>query len=236
MAWLVSSPEKTRPALAGAAARPHITVGHRRRRPRNPNMQTTSPSAPLRVLTTHKVFGPFVNFDFLIEKATHELNLSFAEGVRGAEIFYWHAMNFSVSIHSIADYLWWVKASSDPQWHKCQNDLVNCRQLECQNAFVNWVTTKNDCISAFLDLSNTYKHSERARTHNVKSLHIYEDHEIIKNSDPPDELEIRNCIIGKAQAKDAVSWPVIMTEKGRLIYYRYAAESALDWWRQYERQ
>jgi hypothetical protein len=130
-------------------------------------MQKTSPSAPLRVLTAHNVFGPFVNFDFLIEKASHELNLSFAEGQK---LFYWNAMNFSVSIHSIADHLWWVKAINDPQWHKCQNNFVNCQSEDCQNDFLNWVRTENDCVGTFVDISNTYKHSHRTRKHKVDSL------------------------------------------------------------------
>jgi len=79
------------------------------------HMQKTSPSAPLRVLTAHNVFDPSFNFDFLIEKAAHELTLSLAEG---PNFFYWHAMNFSVSIHAIADHLWWVKAIDDPRWNK----------------------------------------------------------------------------------------------------------------------
>ena len=189
-------------------------------------MQKTSPSAPLRVLTAHNVFDPSFNFDFLIEKAAHELTLSLAEG---PNFFYWHAMNFSVSIHAIADHLWWVKAIDDPQWNKHQPN------------FVNWVTNENDCIAAFLDISNTYKHSERSRSTQrnkvTEHLKIYHNDVIIKNSDPPDELELRNCIIDKRQTGFSwLYWPVITTKTGRLIYYRYAAESALDWWRKYERQ
>jgi hypothetical protein len=60
-------------------------------------------------------------------------------------------MNFSVSFYAIADHLWWVKAIDAPHWNKHQGN------------FVNWVTTENDCIAAFLDISNTYKHSERDR-------------------------------------------------------------------------
>ena len=89
---------------------------------------------------------------------------------------------------------------------------------------------------AFLDLSNTYKHSERTRRLKVNSLTIYPDDAIIKNSDPPNELELRNCITDKTRPKEDIYWPAIATKNGRLIYYRYAAESALDWWRQYEHQ
>jgi len=68
-------------------------------------------------------------------------------------------------------------------------------------------------------------------------LKIYNNDVIIKNSDPPDELELRNCIIDKRQTGFSwLYWPVITTKTGRLIYYRYAAESALDWWRKYEHQ
>jgi len=134
-----------------------------------------------------------------------------------------------VSIHAIADHLWWVKAIDDPQWNKHQPN------------FVNWVTNENDCIAAFLDISNTYKHSERSRSTQrnkvTEHLKIYNNDVIIKNSDPPDELELRNCIIDKRQTGFSwLYWPVITTKTGRLIYYRYAAESALDWWRKYERQ
>jgi hypothetical protein len=186
-------------------------------------MPKTSPFAPRGVLTAHTVFDPSFNFDFLREKAVHELNLSFTEGQRGQKFFLWHAMNFSVSIHAIADYFWWVKEIGDAQWN---ND---------QNNFVHRVAVGNDCIDAFLDISNTYKHSHRIRKHKIESLTCYPDSAVIKNSDPPGELELRNCIIDRSQPKDSIYWPVITTKKGRVIYYRYAAESALGWWCQYER-
>jgi hypothetical protein len=185
-------------------------------------MQRTAPAAPVRVLTAHTVFDWSFNFEFLVDKAAYELGLSLAEG---PDFFYWHAMNFAVSIHAIADHLWWVKAIDDAQWSKHQPN------------FVNWVITQNDCIAAFLDISNTYKHSNRTTRNKVTgTLILHPDNVVIKNSNPPDELELRNCVIQKGQLKEAIYWPVITTKAGRLIYYRYAAEWALHWWRKYEGQ
>jgi len=99
-------------------------------------MQKTSPSAPLRVLTAQNVFDLSFNFDFLIEKAAHELTLSRAEG---PNFFYWHAMNFSVSIHAIADHLWWVKAIDDPQWNKYQPNFVNGSQMKMIVSLHSWI-------------------------------------------------------------------------------------------------
>jgi hypothetical protein len=100
----------------------------------------------VRLLTAQQVFAWNFDFEFLMDKANHELHLSLHEGPR---YFFPHAMNFSVTIHAIADHLWHVKAVNDTQW---RGD---------QGAFVNWVKTKNDCIAVFIDLSNTYKHSDR---------------------------------------------------------------------------
>jgi hypothetical protein len=153
-------------------------------------MQNTSPSGPLRVLTAHDVFDSSFNFKFLMDKAAHELHHSFADG---PDFFYWNAMNFSVSIHAIADHLWWVKAIGDRQWNT-------------QETFTNWVTTENDCIAAFLDMSNTYKHSQRRPNRPNKTtahLKLHPDDVVIKNSSPPDESELLNCIIDKRQSTDA---------------------------------
>jgi hypothetical protein len=158
-----------------------------------------------------------------MDKAAHELHHSFADG---PDFFYWNAMNFSVSIHAIADHLWWVKAIGDSQWNT-------------QETFTNWVTIENDCIAAFLDMSNTYKHSQRhpnQQNNTTAHLKLHPDDVVIKNSSPPDESELLNCIIDKRQSTDSIYWPVITTTNGRLIYYRYAAESALNWWREYESQ
>jgi hypothetical protein len=188
-------------------------------------MQNTSSSAPVRVLTAHNVFDRSFNFEFLMDKAAHELHLSLTEEL---DFFYWNAMNFSVSVHAIADHLWWVKAIDDPQWNKHQGN------------FVNWVVAENDCIAAFLDISNTYKHSERDRPTQqnkvTEHLKLHPDDAVIKHSNPSDERELRNCIRDKKQRTACIYWPVITTKEGRLIYYRYAAESALDWWRRYECQ
>jgi hypothetical protein len=98
-------------------------------------------------------------------------------------------MNFSVSVHAIADHLWWVKAIDDPQWNN-------------QGNFVNWVTTANDCIAAFLDISNTYKHSERERPTQQNKvtdhLKLHPDDKVIKtpilltNSNFETVLEIKS--------------------------------------------
>lgn len=105
---------------------------------------------------------------------------------------------------------------------------------------MHWVRTENDCIAVFLDISNTYKHSKRDRPTQqnkvTKHLKLHPDDTVIKNSNPPDELELLNCIRDEKQRTDCVYWPVITTKEGRFIYYRYAAESALEWWRRYECQ
>jgi hypothetical protein len=103
-------------------------------------------SPPVRVLTAQEVFAWNFDFEFLMNKADHELRLSLTEG---QTFFLPHAMNFAVTIHAISDHLWHVKAIDDPQWGRCQSN------------FVNWIKTQNDCIAVFIDLSNTYKHSDR---------------------------------------------------------------------------
>ena len=107
-----------------------------------------SPPGPsVRPLTARKVFAWTFDFEFLMEKANHELELSMSY----PNFFFPNAMNFSVTIHAIADHLWHLEAIRDPQWENTQSK------------FVEWIKTKSDCISLFIDISNTYKHSDRNR-------------------------------------------------------------------------
>jgi hypothetical protein len=175
----------------------------------------TSLGSSVRLLTAQRVFAWHFDFEFLMDKANHELHLSLCEGPR---YFFPHAMNFSVTIHAIADHLWHVKAINDAQWEGKQD------------AFVNWVKTQNDCIAVFIDLSNTYKHSDR-RVHNyfAARLGLYPEPSI-QHSGLPEET--RNRVICDGPVEDSF-WPVLTTTTGRLIYYLYAAESALHWWHTY---
>jgi hypothetical protein len=169
----------------------------------------------VRLLTAQQFFAWNFDFEFLMDKANHELHLSLHEGPR---YFFPHAMNFSVTIHAIADHLWHVKAVNDTQW---RGD---------QGAFVNWVKTKNDCIAVFIHLSNTYKHSDR-RVQNdfAMRLGLYPDPSVQHSGSAE---ETRNRVIYGGPVEDSF-WPVLTTTTGRLIYFRYAAEHALQWWRTY---
>jgi hypothetical protein len=176
--------------------------------PESPSSPTVSP------LTAQKVFAswPF-DFEFLMNKANHELALSMTEA---PGLFLPNALNFSVTIHAIADHLWHAGENRNPQW-------------PTYGDFLTWLKTQNDCIGIFIDLSNTYKHTERDRPNrfadSFQNMTFPEDW---VDARPPDEL--RNRIIDSHSGNVSL-WPVLTTTGGRLIYYRYAAENALHWWR-----
>jgi hypothetical protein len=74
-----------------------------------------SPSRPsIPPFTAQRVFGswPF-DFEFLWNKANHELVSSMKEG---SDLFLPNALNFSVTIHAIADHLWYTGENRNPQW------------------------------------------------------------------------------------------------------------------------
>jgi hypothetical protein len=95
--------------------------------------RSSGPPAP--ILTAQKVFAWNFDFEFLMNKADHELNLSLTDGTNS---FFPHAMNFAVTIHAIADHLWHIKEIHHSQW------------VGCQSNFVNWVKTQNDCMLSSL--------------------------------------------------------------------------------------
>jgi hypothetical protein len=164
----------------------------------------------IRVLTAQKVFAWTFDFEFLMQKADHDLYLSMTEG---SNFFFSNAMNFSVTIHAISDYLWHVKEFHDPKW---AND---------QNNFLHWVTTQNDCIAVFVDLSNTYKHSDRYKPNAfAERLGLYPD-DSVQHSPSPEDL--KNRIVHSGPSGDVFLWPVLTKPDGRLIYYHYAAVTAL---------
>jgi hypothetical protein len=175
-----------------------------------------SPSgASVTVITAQKIFAWTFDFEFLMQKANHELELSMSEG---RDLFFANAMNFAVTIHAISDYLWHVKAIHDGQW------------ANKQNKFVEWIKTQNDCIAVFIDIFNTYNHTVR-REINMFADRLGLYHEDSVRHSPLLE-DLKNRIFQNGSSGD-VFWPVLTTITGRLIYYRYAAEYALHWWRVY---
>jgi hypothetical protein len=91
------------------------------------------------------------------------------------------------------------------------------------------MTPQNDCIAIFIELSNTYKHSDRYKLNAfIDHLRPYPD-ELVQHSPLPEDF--RNRIVHSGPSGDVFYWPILTTTTGRLIYYRYAAESALHWWR-----
>ena len=90
---------------------------------------------------------------------------------------------------------------------------------------------KNDCIAIFMDLSNTFKHSDRYKPNAFADrLGLYPE-EAVQRSEPP--RQTRNRIISNGPSGEVIYWPVLTTTTGGLIHYRYAAESALSWWHRY---
>ena len=99
----------------------------------------------------HDVFEWTFDFEFLKGKAFHELDLCMREG---REWFFGNAMNLSVTIHAISDFIWETKESHNPKW-------TGKDRKERKSKFLKWVRTEKDTIGMFEDLSNTYKHTIR---------------------------------------------------------------------------
>lgn len=178
----------------------------------NAPQSPSRPSAPPLTAQTVFVSWPF-DFDFLMQKAYHELELSMTEG---PHFFLSNALNFSVTIQAIADHLWYVGANRNSRW---KNSRLK---------FVEWIKTKNDCIGIFIDLANTYKHSQKI--HKNRFIARFENMTFAEDwvaSRSP--VEMTNRIIDKFSG-DVSLWPVVTKQDGWPVYYRYAAKSALDWW------
>jgi hypothetical protein len=136
----------------------------------------------------------------------------------GAHFFLSNALNFSVTIHAIADHLWYTGAKRNSEWEISREK------------FVEWIKTQNDCIGIFIDLSNTYKHSQRKRENRfIVCLEIMTFAQDWVASRSP--VEMSNRIVDKFSG-DEFLWPVVTKPDGWLVYYCYAAKSALDWWRE----
>jgi hypothetical protein len=198
----------------GGAAPTLREIGSRMPKMEDSQQSPSRPSAP--PLTAQTVFAswPF-DFEFLMQKAYHDLELSMTDG---AHFFLWNALNFSVTIQAIADHLWYGAAKRNPQWKNSHRK------------FIKWITTQNDCIGIFIDLSNTYKHSQREHENcfisHFKNM-TFADAWVASRS----PAEMSNCIIDKSSG-DVSRWPVVTKPDGWLVYYRYAANSALNWWRE----
>ena len=77
-----------------------------------------SPSHPtIRPLTAQRVFTSWsFDFDFLMWKARQDLEFSMQ--ATDDKLFLTHALNLSVTIHAIADHLWYSGADKTGRWQK----------------------------------------------------------------------------------------------------------------------
>ena len=177
-----------------------------------------SPSQPtIPPLTAQRVFAswPF-DFKLLMWKANFELDLSMHTVEH--KVFLLHALNFSVTIHAIADNMWHSGARG--KWPR-------------QEYFLDWVKAQQpfgDCVGIFIDISNTYKHSERYQPNrfiaDFQMMTFPEDWVASRSA-----VELRNRIVDYTGAS---VWPVMTSPNPpgtRSVYYRYAAEAALHFWR-----
>jgi hypothetical protein len=166
-------------------------------------------------LTAQKLFAswPF-DFEFLIWKAYCELELSMK--AVDEKTFLLHSFNFAVTIHAIADHVYHSGAK---------------RNWPQQEEYFAWIKSKQpfgDCIGIFIDISNTYKHSDRDRPNRfIDYFELMQFPDDWVESCTPDDL--RNRIVYDTGAS---LWPVLTAPGERAIYYHYAAEGALSWWLQ----
>ena len=171
-----------------------------------------SPSHP--PLTAQRVFASWsFDFDFLMWKAQCELELSMK--VTDARCFLLHALNFAVTIHAIADHLYYSGAK---------------RNWPNKGQYFEWIKQQQpygDCIGIFIDISNTYKHSKRDNPN--RFIEYFElmrfPEEWVASCSP---VELTNRLFDDTGTS---LWPALTPPGTRSIYYHYAAEAALHWWR-----
>jgi hypothetical protein len=179
------------------------------------NLPHSAPHPTIPPLTAQKLFAswPF-DFEFLMWKANCEREFSMK--AVGSQIFLLHALNFSVTIHAIADHVY--HSGAKRKWPQKEKYFV-------------WIKTQQpygDCVGMFIDISNTYKHSYRPRPNrfiDYFELMTFPD-DWVESLIPEDR---RNRIFDDTGAS---LWPVLTTPGERPVYYHYAAEAALSWWQQ----
>jgi hypothetical protein len=184
------------------------------------NSRLVAPSGPsspsVHGSTADDVFEWTFDFKFLEGKAFHELDLCMREG---PEWFFANSMNLSVTIHAISDFIWETKERRNPKWTGKRG----------KEKFLKWVRTQKDTIGMFGDLSNTYKHTVRHPPKNrfaeTLRLRPRDTDEVSGLS----EVERRNYLLQIAGQKTCL-YPLITMPNQWLVYFRYAAESALEWW------
>jgi hypothetical protein len=184
------------------------------------NSRLVAPSGPsspsVHGSTADDVFEWTFDFKFLEGKAFHELELCMREG---PEWFFANAMNLSVTIHAISDFIWETRERRNPKWTGKRG----------KDKFLKWVRTQKDTIGMFVDLSNTYKHTVRYPPKNrfaeTLRLRPRDTDEVSGLS----EAERRNYLLQIAGQKTCL-YPLITMPNQWLVYFCYAAESALAWW------
>jgi hypothetical protein len=184
------------------------------------NSRLVSPSGPsspsVRGSSADDVFNWTFDFEFLKAKALHELDLCMREG---PEWFFANAMNLSVTIHAISDFVWETKESQNPKWAGKKG----------KHQFQEWLKTQKDTIGMFEDLSNTYKHTVRRPPKNRFAETLRLIPRDIDDVSGLSEAERRNYLLQIAGQKTSF-YPLITMPNQWLVYFHYAAESALAWW------
>jgi len=154
------------------------------------------------------------NYDlkWMIMKARVDLARSMQSPTR----FYEDAMNFSVSIASMADWAWKLEVRHAAAW-----------QEKTQREFVMAVGVQAPAVLAFTDLANEFKHADRTQTNFVaRNLLIF-------SYDPTDASVVTPELLAKSIVQPSSGGtryvPAVIVDAGR-PYYIDVANSALAWW------
>ncbi len=163
--------------------------------------------------TAQVIFDGQYDLAWMKSEARYDFECSMQEIVH----FHFEAMNFAVTVASLADWAWMLHARYTPAWASQKNP---------QNAFVGFIAHECNSVATLTDFANEYKHADRV--HKNMSLR---------------KLEVRTVKVEKlltlppgwehnALAVANIGFrfiPIVETDCDR-FFYKALGQAALAWW------
>ncbi|WP_233008016.1 hypothetical protein [Rheinheimera faecalis] len=159
---------------------------------------------------------------YMLEKAARELVL--IKKSTDPIVINDHIINFSITIASIASWMFHLKLVEHPEWESRR-----------ETDFVNWVRFTNPVVAAFIDVANESKHANRhSKSNYAEKIEMRYFSDLSKLTPEVRALLIKKGFTKEVNRKDL--WLIVpmikLSSESKFLYD--AADLALGWWNSFE--
>lgn len=166
-------------------------------------------------ISAQKMFnGAGYDLQWLLSKAERELQRAKSNKID----FAGDAANFAVTIAHAADWAFALKPA-------------NFASFQTFNDIVQWIHVQSPQTALFFDVSNEFKHADRARPSKV-TAQLYLEFEVVPAEvDAASKDDGKRIFVAGSSGSTWILTPVIKDRAGNEYLFKDCAEEAVRWWK-----